>query len=43
MVMTIEPGIYLPGVGGVRIEDVALVTKGGCEVITQTPQELLVV
>lgn len=34
MVVAVEPGIYLPGVGGVRLEDVALVTAGGCEVLT---------
>ncbi|HNY27147.1 MAG TPA: Xaa-Pro peptidase family protein [Candidatus Sumerlaeota bacterium] len=42
MVMTIEPGIYLPGVGGVRIEDVVLVKPNGCEVLTRTPKELIV-
>jgi Xaa-Pro aminopeptidase len=42
MVMTVEPGIYLPGQGGVRIEDVVLVTRTGCEVITTTPKEMLV-
>jgi Xaa-Pro dipeptidase len=34
MVVAIEPGIYVPGVGGVRLEDVVLVTNSGCEVLT---------
>ncbi|MDO8426521.1 MAG: Xaa-Pro peptidase family protein [Deltaproteobacteria bacterium] len=41
MVITIEPGIYLPGSFGVRIEDTALVTKDGCEVLTRTSKELV--
>jgi len=42
-VVTVEPGIYLPGKFGVRIEDMALVTKTGCENLTGCGKELLVV
>ena len=35
MVFTVEPAIYIPNVGGVRIEDMVLVTKDGCEVLTR--------
>ncbi|MBX6316359.1 MAG: aminopeptidase P family protein [Isosphaeraceae bacterium] len=40
MVLTIEPGIYLPGWGGIRIEDDILVTSDGHEVLTQVPKSL---
>jgi Xaa-Pro aminopeptidase len=38
MVFTIEPGIYLPGVGGVRIEDMVLVTSEGHQTMTKIPK-----
>ena len=43
MVFTIEPGIYIPNWGGVRIEDMVLVTPQGAEVLTYLPGELNVV
>jgi Xaa-Pro aminopeptidase len=42
MVFTIEPGIYLPGWGGVRIEDTVCVTSDGCSVLTRIPKDLMV-
>ena len=42
-VCSAEPGIYLPGKFGVRIEDVVVIQEGGCEVLTQSPKELIVV
>ncbi|MBW2478139.1 MAG: aminopeptidase P family protein [Deltaproteobacteria bacterium] len=38
MVFTIEPGIYLPNIGGVRIEDMVIVTEEGCQVLTLIPK-----
>ena len=41
-VVSAEPGIYLPGRFGVRIEDVVVMREGGCEVITKAPKELII-
>lgn len=41
MVFTIEPGVYLPGCGGVRIEDVVLIKKSGVEILTKTSREFV--
>jgi Xaa-Pro aminopeptidase len=41
MVLTIEPGVYLPGVGAVRIEDMVLITEDGYEILTHTKRDLI--
>ena len=41
-VMTIEPGIYLAGWGGVRIEDDVIINQDGCEILNKTTKDLVV-
>ena len=40
MVLTVEPGIYLPGWGGVRVEELVAVTEDGCRILTAAPRDL---
>lgn len=39
-VVTVEPGLYYPGLGGVRLEDVVVVTKRGCDILSRFPKQL---
>ena len=43
MVFSVEPGIYLPGRFGVRIEDLVLLTEDGCEVLNKLPKTLQII
>ncbi|MBW2651286.1 MAG: aminopeptidase P family protein [Deltaproteobacteria bacterium] len=40
MTITVEPGVYIPGLWGVRIEDTVMVEKDGCEILTRIPKDL---
>ena len=42
MVITIEPGVYIPNLWGVRIEDMVLVEENGCEVLTKMPKDFTI-
>ncbi len=42
MIVTIEPGVYLPGVGGVRIENTCLIREDGCEPLFAATRELII-
>ena len=41
MVLTVEPGIYIPGWGGMRLEDMVLVTEKGCVILSRRAPEKL--
>ncbi len=41
MVVAVEPGLYIPEIGGVRLEDTVVVTENGCDILTGLPKELV--
>lgn len=41
MIETVEPGVYIPGIGGARIEDTVVIKKDGIEVLTKFPKKFL--
>ena len=43
MALTVEPGIYIPGTGGVRIEDTVIVRPEGCDILTGSTKELVII
>jgi len=43
MVLTVEPGVYIPGTGGVRIEDTVVVRADGCDILTGSTKELVII
>jgi len=43
MVITIEPGIYIPERWGLRIEDMVVVTRQGCEVLAPSDKQLIII
>jgi Xaa-Pro aminopeptidase len=43
MALTVEPGIYIPGTGGVRIEDTVIVRADGCDILTRSTKELVII
>ena len=43
MVVTVEPGLYIPGLWGIRIEDTVLVKKNSCEKLTKMDKELIII
>lgn len=43
MIVTVEPGIYIEGFGGVRIEDDVIIKKDGCEILNKSPKELIII